>query len=168
MMNKGMKRVLLVLSSAIVSLFAGLPLGQILGAFVSNLFYMFAIPSDGTNGIIIGGLIGSICGATLGAGFFILGKTAFSTNDKPVWEILISAFIGLAIGVWSVRDMPVDFLQPWGAGQSIGVTVGAVVGCFAGTLISINVLKIQVVVTEEEKRNDDQYAQFLKNRTKAK
>jgi hypothetical protein len=163
-----MKRIMWVVSSAIVGLFAGLPLGQILGTFVSNFFYMFAVPTDGVNGIVIGGLIGSICGAILGAGFFLLAKTVLSTNDNPVWEILLSTLFGLGIGVWSIFNMSADFMRPWGAGQSIGITVGAVVCCFAGIRISIKVLKMRVIVSEEEKRNDDQYAQFLKNRAKAK
>lgn len=131
---------------------------------------MSGFTSSNANGIAISGLIGLLCGAILGAGFFLLAKTVLSTKDQPVWEILLSAIIGLVIGIVSARDVPdlVDFMKFAGLGQAVGVAVGVIVGCVSGILIAINVLKIRVIVTEEEKSSDQQYAQFLKNKANEK
>jgi len=165
-MSNRIKRVIFIVIGAVGGFFAGLTLGQILGIFVGTLFDMFDF--NNANGIVISGLIGLICGAILGSVFLLLGKTVFSTRDKPLWGILFSTFIGLTIGILSTHSMSglVDSMKFSGLGQSVGVLVGAVVGGFSGILISINVMKIQIIVTDEEKRNDHQYAQFLKNRPK--
>ena len=162
------RRVLFIAIGAIGGFFLGLTLGQILGIFIGNLFDMFGFSLRNANGMVISGFIGLACGAIIGGSILSLSKIVLATNDKPLWGILASALIGLAISILSARGIPrlVDYLKFSGLGQSVGLEVGAEVGCFSGILVSIKVNKIQVIVTEEEKRVDDQYAQFLKNRAK--
>jgi len=163
------KRVFYVVIGAVSGFSLGLILGHALGSFIGSLLGILGF-TIGNNQIAICGFIGLVCGAIIGYGFLSLGNLGFSTKYNLVWGLFFCSMIGLAIGISAVSDIPeiLDFLGFWGLGQNIGLYVGGTLGFFLGSLIAFHASKKTVLLSEEELRNNANYAQYLKNRTSPK
>lgn len=169
-MNIPLKRVIHVSIGIIVGLFLGATLGQILGATIGGFIDIIEFDMINTSEIMIGGAFGLAFGAIIGAGLLSLGKLLFSLTESLKFMVFICAMIGLMVGVLTGVALPkmINVLNFMIFGGSVGLWVGIIVGSFVGVWLPMRASKHEIVATDEEKRTDIDYAQFLNERTKHK
>jgi len=169
-MSNRIQRVVQIFIGIIAGLFLGATLGQVLGATVGTIIDIFEFNTTHTSEIVIGGLFGLAFGAILGAGLLSLGKLLLSLSESLWYAIGICAIAGLIVGALTGVALPqmIQFFNFMIFGGSVGLWVGMSVGSFVGIWLPLRARKHEIIVTDEEKRVDMDYAQFLNKKARHK
>jgi len=160
-----------IVVGGVAGLFLGGILGQLLGAFEGVVLDLWGgasvIEPIGEQAFLA--LMGITTGAVIGGIGVFFNRAVFSINSRPITGVVVGTIVGLVVATNAgFREGTV--LQTSGKLMlivgSIGLSVGLIVGLIIGIMTVIGMEKENSVLTDEEKKRDDEFAAFFAKRLK--
>jgi hypothetical protein len=171
-MGNRSKALFYLLIGSIGGLFIGGSVGELVGLGTGAIFWLFGPGEIPTSQLIwIGRLLGLADGTILGAVLLSLARSMIGSAESLIPGILICAVLGLGAAILFGTSVPSD---PAISADSmiftgaVGVWTGIATGGFVGISTALRAAGNRVVVSEEDKKSDAEYARFLKEKASRK